>query len=128
MGGLLLLALASIGVASDFVKEYRFESAAKHEAQLAAADGREEAEIRGELLAKAQSLGLSIQDDAITIHVRPPSARDQETGNLLSLLGVQNRSTATGHVDISVTYDVPYRVPGGVKFLHFHFAVNDLGI
>ncbi|HVB86871.1 MAG TPA: hypothetical protein VNK23_09450 [Candidatus Dormibacteraeota bacterium] len=128
LGALVLFVLASLGVASDFAKEYQFESAAKREAQLAAADGRDEGEIRGELLQKAQNLGLSIQDDAITIHVTPPAPQDQETGNLLNLLGIQKRTTAIGHVDIAVTYDVPCRVPGGVKLLHFHFAVNDRGI
>lgn len=126
--GALLLALASLGVASDFAKEYQFENAAKREAQLAAAGGRDEGDIRNELLQKAQDLGLSIQDDAITIHVTPPAAEDQDTGNLLSLLGVQKRTTAIGHVDIAVTYGVPYRVSGGVKLLHFHFVVNDRSI
>jgi hypothetical protein len=128
LGALVLLVLASLGIASDYVKEYQFESAARREAQLAAADGRDEDEIRNQLQQKARSLGLSIQDDAIEIHVTPPLVQDQETGNLLSLLGVQKRSTATGHVDIAVSYDVPYRIPGGVKMLHFHFAVNDLTI
>jgi len=128
LGAVVLLALASVGVASDFAKEYRFESAAKREAQLAAADGRDEGEIRNELLQKAQSLGLPLQDDAIGIRVTPPDSRDQETGNLLGLLGVEKRNTSTGHVYIDVAYNLPYRFPGGVKWLHFHFTVNDRSI
>jgi type II secretory pathway pseudopilin PulG len=127
LGLLLLVGLASLGIASDFIKEHQFESAAQREAQLAAADGREEGTIRNELLQKAQSLGLPIREDSIKIDVTPPEPNDEQAGNLLSLLGVQKRSTTTGHVYIDVTYDVPYRFPGGIKLLHFHFAVNDRG-
>ena len=128
LGALLLLGLASLGIASDYIKEYKFKNSSQREAQLAAADGRAESEIRNELLQKAQSLGLPVQSDAIAIDVMPPADADRQTGNLLSLLGVQKRTTVTGHVDIAVSYDVPFRFPGGVKLLHFHFAVNDRGI
>ena len=127
LGALLLLGFASLGVASDFTKEFQFENAAKREAHLAI-DGREEGEIRDALLQKAQSLGLPIDGDAIKITVIPPDSKDKETGNLLTILGVQKRSTVTGHVEIAVTYEVPCRFPGGPKLLHFHFDVSDRSI
>jgi hypothetical protein len=128
LGAVLLLALASAGVVSVYMKEFQFESAAKREAQLAAADGRPESEIRSELLQKAQSLGLPVDDSSIQIRITAPSPADQDTGNLLTALGVVQRSSTTGHVDITVSYGAPYRFPGGAKIIHFHFAVSDRGI
>jgi hypothetical protein len=128
LGAVLLLALASVGVVSVYMKEFQFESSAKREAQLAAADGRPESEIRSELLEKAKNLGLPVDDSSIQIRITVPSPTDQDTGNLLATLGVAQRSTTTGHVDITVSYAVPCRFPGGAKMLHFHFGVNDRGI
>jgi hypothetical protein len=128
LGAMLLLALASAGVASIYMKEFRFENAAKREAQLAAADGRPEGEIRSELLQKAKSLGLPVDDSSIQIRMFAPSPTDQDTGNLLATLGVAQRSTTAGHVDITVSYGVPFRFPGGAKIIHFHFVVSDHSI
>jgi hypothetical protein len=129
LGALALTALISIRVAFDFVREFQLQAAAKHEAQLAAADGRPESAIRSELLRKATSLGVSLTPEAIHIHATPPPPpEDQADGNILAALGVSTHTTATGHVDISIAYDVPYRYPGGATALHFHFAVSDQDI
>ncbi|GEM_PF-3695337 len=128
-GGLLgvlgLLILGCVPVASNFAKEFELENAAKKEAHLAAVDGRDPSEIRDDLLRKARSLGLNLDENAIKIHADPPAEPDQETGHLLSTLGLQAQSVALGHVDISVAYEVPYRYPGGVAIMHFHFEVNE---
>jgi hypothetical protein len=129
LGGLALTALVSIRVAADFVKEFQLETAAKHEAELAAADGRPESTIRNELLRKASSLGVALTPEAIHVHaIPPPPPEDQANGNVLLALGVSTRTTAIGHVDISIAYDVPYRYPGGTTSLHFHFAVSNQDI
>jgi hypothetical protein len=129
LGGLALTALVSIRVAVDFVREFQLETAAKHEARLAAADGRPESVIRNELLRKASSLGVPLTPEAIHVHaIPPPPPEDQANGNVLFALGVSTRTTAIGHVDISVAYDVPYRYPGGATSLHFHFAVSNQDI
>lgn len=128
LGAPLLLVLAAAGVASIYMKEFRFENAAKREAQLAAADGRPESEIRSELLRKAKTLGLPVENRSIQISMLVASPGDQDTGNLLATLGVTHRSTTTGHVDITVSYGVPFRFPGGAKIIHFHFAVSDRSI
>lgn len=129
LGILALLAIISIRLGLDVIKEFRLETAAKHEAQLAAADGRAESAIRSELLRKAASLGVLLGPEAIHIHATPPPpAEDQANGNLLTALGVSTHTTATGHVEISIDYDVPYRYPGGATALHFHFAVSDQDI
>lgn len=129
LGTLALTLLISIRVAFDFVREFQLETAAKHEAQLAAADGRPKSSIRSELLQKATSLGVPLTPEAIHIHATaPPPPEDQADGNILAALGVSTHTTATGHVDISIAYDVPYRYPGGATSLHFHFAVSDQDI
>jgi hypothetical protein len=79
-------------------------------------------------LQKAQSLGLPIDDSSIHVRITAPSPADQDTGNLLTTLGIQERSINTGHVYITVSYGVPHRFPSGVKIIHFHFAVSDRGI
>lgn len=128
LGAILLAVLGSADLISIYMKEFQFENAAKREAQLAAADGRPETEIRDELLHKAQSLGLPIDGYSIQIRLTGPSQQDKDTGSLLTALGVANRTTNTGHVDISVSYDVPYRLFGSSRSLHFRFAVNDRSI
>jgi hypothetical protein len=125
IGVAALFLLVSVRIAFDYVKEFRFEGAAKKEAQLAAADGRDEKEIRDALRQKAQDLGVPVDDNSIKVDVIPPSESDRETGHLLSVLGVQSRTTTVGHVSIDVSYDVPYRLPGVATNVHFHFAVND---
>ncbi|MGH9737724.1 MAG: hypothetical protein ACRD4X_03955 [Candidatus Acidiferrales bacterium] len=127
-GILALAALVSVRAGFDFVKEFQFESAAKREAQLAAATGRTESDIRGSLCQKAQTLGLPVDPDSIEVHVTPAPADDQDTGNLFTMLGVQRRIVRTGHVKIAVSYDLPYRYPGGTAMIHFHFAVSDQDI
>jgi hypothetical protein len=125
LGVLVLLVLAFVSIASNFAKEFELESAAKKEAHFAAVDGREPSEIRDDLIRKAQSLGLNLDENAIKIHADPPINPDQESEHLMSMLGLQSRSVALGHVDISVAYEVPCRYPGGVAMMHFHFEVND---
>lgn len=126
---LALTALVSVRVAFDFVRELQLQTATKHEAQLAAADGRPESAIRSELLQKAKSLGLALTPEAIQIRATPPPPpQEQADGNILSALGISAHTTAIGHVEISVAYDVPYRYPGGTTALHFHFAVSDRDI
>lgn len=129
LGVLALAGLISIRVGLDFVREFQLETAAKHEAQLAAADGRPESAVRDELLQKASSLGVSLTPEAIRIHATPPPPPEsQADSNILSALGVSTHTTATGHVDISIAYDVPYRYPEGATLLHFHFTVSDQDI
>lgn len=125
VGAVALVVLISVRIAIDYAKEFQFESAAKREAQLAAADGRTEREIHEALAEKAQALGLPVNDQSIEVHVIPPSDGNIQTGHLLSALGVQSRTTTKGHVDIAITYDIPYRFPGIATAVHFHFAVND---
>lgn len=125
LGVAALVVLISVRIAIDYAKEFQFESAAKREAQLAAADGRTEREIHEALAQKAQALGLPVNDQSIEVHVIPPSDGDIQTGHLLSVLGVQSRTTTKGHVDIAIRYDIPYRFPGIAAAVHFHFAVND---
>lgn len=126
LGFLILAALICIRVGYDFVKEFQLQTAAKHEAQLAAADGRTESAIRSELLQKANSLGVPLTPEAIYIHATPPPPPEkQDDDNFLSALGIPTHKVATGHVEISISYDVPYRYPGGATALHFHFAVSD---
>ncbi|MGA9884795.1 MAG: hypothetical protein WBQ34_13840 [Candidatus Acidiferrales bacterium] len=127
-GFLALAMLVSVRVGFDFVKEFQFESAAKREAQLAAATGRTESDIRGSLCQKAQILGLPVDPNSIEVHVTPAPADDQDTGSLLTMLGMQRRIARTGHVEIAVSYDLPYRYPGGTAMIHFHFAVSDQDI
>ena len=129
LGLLAFTALVSVRVTFDFVKEFQLETAAKHEARLAAADGRPESVIRSELLQKANSLGVPLNPQAIHIHATPlPPPEDQADGNILSALGVSTHTTATGHVEISIAYDVPYHYPGGITALHFAFVVSDRDI
>jgi hypothetical protein len=128
LGTVALVALCSARVALDYVKEFQFENAAKREAQLAAAHGRNEAEIRDALLDKAHSLDRSIEQNAIVVHVTPPATVDRETGNMLNVLGIQTRTTVMGRVDIAVSYSVPFRYPGGCATLQFHFGVSDRDI
>jgi hypothetical protein len=126
LGILALTALVSVRIASDFIKEFQLQTAAKREAQLAAADGRPESVIRSELLQKAQALGVPLTPQAIHIHATPPPPPEQTAdGNILSALGISTPTIATGHVEISIAYDVPYRYPGGTTAVHFHFAVSD---
>jgi hypothetical protein len=81
------------------------------------------------LLRKAISLGVPLALEAIHIHaIPPPPPEDQADGNVLSALGISTHTTVTGHVEISISYDVPYRYPGGATSLHFHFAVSDQDI
>ncbi len=127
-GFLALAMLVSVRVGFDFVKEFQFESAAKREAQLAAATGRTESDIRGSLCQKAQILGLPVDPNSIEVRVTPAPADDQDTGSLLTMLGVQRRIVRTGHVEIAISYDLPYRYPGGTAMIHFHFAVSDQDI
>jgi hypothetical protein len=128
LGVLALTALASIRVAFDLIKESQLKTAARHEAQLAAADGRTESAIRTEVLQRAQSLGIPLRPESIHIHATPPPPEDQTTGNFLTDLGVSTHTPITGHVEISISYDVPYRYPGGATASHLQFVVSDQDI
>lgn len=125
IGAAALALLISARIAFDYMNEFQFEGAAKKEAQLAAADGRTEKEIREALTQKGQALGLPLDDKSIQVQVIPPSQSDIEAGHLLSVLGVQSRTTTKGHVNIAISYDIPYRFPCFATAVHFHFAVND---
>ncbi len=129
LGILALTALVSVRIACDFLKEFQLQTAAKHEARLAAADGSPESAIRSELLQKAESLGVPLTAEASHIHATPPPPpQDQADGNILSALGISTRTTAIGHVEISIAYEVPFRYPGGITALHFAFVVSDRDI
>jgi hypothetical protein len=128
LGIMVLLAFAAIGIGVDYSKEFQLESAAKAEAQLAAADGRQDTQIRDAILQKAQALGLPVDPSSIVIHATPPPESDQETGQLMTAIGIKKRTTSTGRVDITVSFDLPYRYPGGVTSIHFRFVVSDRNI
>lgn len=128
LGLVVLMALASIRIAADYLGEFQMESAAKTEARLAAADGRSEGEIRTAILQKAQALGLPIPENSIQVHVTPPGEQEQNMGHFLVEMGVQGSAHNTGHVEITVSYDIPHRYPGGIATMHFHFVVSDRSI